>query len=39
MKLLNLKKEKLLKKSYADNFLSLNKCLNFLLKKNGFYGV
>ena len=31
------KKRKITKKSYADNFL--NKCLNFLLKKNGFYGV
>ena len=32
------KKRKIIKKSYSDNFL-LNKCLNFLLKKNGFYGA
>ena len=31
-------KRKIVKKSYADNFLK-QQCLNFLLKKNGNYGL
>ena len=37
LKLLN-KKRKTVKKSYADNFLD-KICLNFLLRKDGFFGV